>query len=109
MFRSEALRTRYIIRSEEPWPADVHGSPPRSHSGKALQEPPQTSASRWDLLSASLKAGSSLQEEPHASTVEGRVALMDSLIAQFEMALLTVGMGLAKCETVGSNHVLGRW
>lgn len=88
MFRSEALRTRYIIRSEEPWP-----------------EPPQTSGSRCDLLNASLKARRSPQEKPHASSVDRRVSLVDSLIVQVEMALLTVGMSLAKRETVGSNQL----
>ena len=32
---------------------------------------------------------------------------MDSLIVRFEMALLTVGMSLAKCETVGGNTLDG--
>jgi len=79
MFRSEALRTRYINAQRRTWP-----------------EPPQTSASRLALLNASLKASSSPQEKPHASPVDRRVSLMDSLIAQIEMALLTNGMSLAR-------------
>ncbi len=90
MFRSEALRTRYIIRSEEPWP-----------------EPPQTSGSRCDLLNASLKARYSMQEKPHASAVDRRVAFVDSLIAQVEMALLTVVMSLARIETDDGNKLDG--
>ncbi len=107
MVRSEALRTRYIIRSEEPWPIDVHGSQFGSHNGKALPEPPQTNGSRCDLLNASLKARSSLQEKPHASAVDRRVSLMDSLIARVEMALLTIGMSLAKRETVSGIKLDG--
>ena len=107
MFRSEALRTRYIIPSEEPWPVDVHGSPRGSHIGKALPEQPQTSGSRWDLLTAPLKASCSMQEKPYASMVDRRVSLMDSLIAQVEMALLTVGMSLARFETDGGNKLDG--
>ena len=61
--------------------------------------------SRWALLNASLKARCSMQEKPHASTVDRQVLLKDSLIAQFEMALLTVGMSLARIETVGSNQL----
>jgi len=45
MFRSEALRTRYINAQRRTWP-----------------EPPQTSDSRWALLNASLKARLSMQE-----------------------------------------------
>ena len=63
--------------------------------------------SLWDLLTASLKASRSLQEKPHASTVDRRVALMDSLIAQVEMALLTNGMRLTSIETVGGNQLDG--
>ncbi len=33
---------------------------------------------------------------------------MDSLIAQVEMALLTVVMSLARFETVGGNHFEGQ-
>ena len=95
MFRSEALRTRYIIRSDGPWPIDVHGSRLGSHIGKALPEQPQTSASRWALLSDPIKASCSPQEKPHASPVDRRVALMDSLIVQIEMAARTNGMSLA--------------
>jgi len=84
MFRSEALRTRYINAQRRTWP-----------------EPPQTSASRLALLNASLKASSSPQEKPHASPVDRRVSLMDSLLVQIEMAARTNGMSLAKRETVG--------
>ena len=66
------------MRSEEPWP-----------------ERPQTSASRWALLTATLKADCSPQEKPHASPVDRRVSLIDSLLVQIEMALLTNGMSLA--------------
>ena len=37
-------------------------------------------------------------------SLDRRVALNDSLIVRVEMALLTVGMSLAKCETVGGNQ-----
>ena len=100
MFRSEALRTRYIIRSEEPWPGDVHGSRHGSHIGKALaRAAANQAAADGDLLNASLKAGYSPQEKPHASTVDRRVSLTDSLKAGREMAARTNGMGLAKSET----------
>jgi len=45
MFRSEALRTRYINAQRRTWP-----------------EQPQTSDSRWALLNASLKASCSPQK-----------------------------------------------
>ena len=70
-------------------------------------EQPQTSGSRWDLLNASLKARFSMQEKPHASPVDRRVSLMDSLIVRVEMALLTNGMRLARIETVGGNQLDG--
>ena len=73
-------------------------------TAKPYQSSRKPSGSRWDLLNASLKASGSPQEKPHASTVDRRVALMDSLIVRVEMALLTVGMSRAKCETVGGNQ-----
>jgi hypothetical protein len=39
--------------------------------------------------------------------LDRRVALIDSLIAQVEMALLTVGMSLAKFETDVGNKLDG--
>ena len=82
MFRSEALRTRYIIRSEEP--CQRHRNP---------------GGSRWALLNASLKASCSPQEKPHASTVDRQVLLKDSLKAGREMAARTNGMSRARIET----------
>jgi len=64
-------------------------------SGETWQEPPQTSDSRWAVLNASLKADCSPQEKPHASPVNRRVSLMDSLLVQIEMAARTNGMSLA--------------
>ena len=55
--------------------------------------------SRWALLSDPLKAHCSMQEKPHASTVDRRVLLKDSLKAGREMAARTNGMGLARIET----------
>ena len=99
MFRSEALRTRYIIRSEEPWPVDVHGSRHGSQCGKALPERPQImrqpiGLAKWLTQSPLLDA-----RKPHASTVDRRDLLMDSLEAGREMAARTNGMGLARIET----------
>ena len=39
--------------------------------------------------------------------LDKRVALVDSLIAQVEMALLTVGMSHARNETVSGNKLDG--
>jgi len=49
-----------------------------------------------DLLNASLKASCSPQEKPHASPVDRRVSLMDSLKASREMAARPNGMDLAR-------------
>ena len=73
-------------------------------AAKPYQNGRKSCGSRLDLLSAPLKASSSPQEKPHASTVDRRVSFMDSLIVEIEMAARTNGMDLAKCETVGGNH-----
>ena len=75
--------------------------------GLAGQSHRKPAAADCDLLNASLKASCSPQEKPHASTVDRRVSLMDSLIVEIEMVARTNGMGLARIETVSGNQLDG--
>ena len=48
-----------------------------------------------------------LKKSHMRAQLDKRVALVDSLIAQVEMALLTVGMSHARNETVSGNKLDG--
>ena len=48
-----------------------------------------------------------LKKSHMRAQLDRRVALVDSLIAQVEMALLKVGMSLARIETDGGNKLDG--
>jgi hypothetical protein len=45
-----------------------------------------------------------LKKSHMRAQLDRRVALVDSLIVRVEMALLTIGISLARNETVGGNN-----
>ena len=84
MFRSEALRTRYINAQ-------------RGNLARAAANQRQPMGRAKCLTQSQLFTS----KKPYARPVDRRASLMDSLIAQIEMAARTNGMSLAKSETVG--------
>ena len=73
-------------------------------AAKPYQNGCKPAAADWTCLLPHSKPVVRRKKSHMRALVDRRVSLMDSLIVQFEMALLTVGMSLARIETVGSNQ-----
>ena len=73
-------------------------------AAKPYQSRRKPCGSGCDLLNAPLKTAVRVKKSHMRARVDRRVAQIDSLIAQIEMAARTNGMSLAKCETVGGNY-----